>query len=145
MTDNKQKKVNNVAKSTEVYYDMEIWPKTLWRSDSRLFSTRGFLPTWNISEVTSTVAEHIFDVILFFLTNLPLVKLSAPSVNMYAGGGAMGGGGNAWMKIMGIDQDKVKARHLQAEKEAKNKAKEGRGNGNAKEDIETGGEVFRER
>ena len=31
----------------------------------------------------------------------------------------MGGGGNAWMKIMGIDQDKVKTRHIQQEKEAR--------------------------
>ena len=32
--------------------------------------------------------------------------------------GAMGaGGGNAWMKIMGIDQDKVKNRQTKAEKD----------------------------
>ena len=89
------------------------------------------------------MAEDIFDSILFFLANLPLVKSSF--VTMYAGGGAMGGGGNAWMKIMGIDQDKVKARHLQAEKEAKIKAKEGKGVGTDKDDVEVGGEAFRER
>ena len=34
--------------------------------------------------------------------------------------GAMGsGGGNAWMKIMGIDQDKVKGRQTAKEKEKK--------------------------
>lgn len=91
------------------------------------------------------MADHIFNSISFFLANLPLVKSSAPCVIMYAGGGAMGGGGNAWMKIMGIDQDKVKARHLQAEKEAKIKAKEGKGSGSDKDDIEVGGEAFRER
>ena len=47
------------------------------------------------------------------------------------------------MKIMGIDQDKVKARHLQAEKEAKIKAKEGKGGD--KDDVEVGGEAFKER
>lgn len=89
------------------------------------------------------MAEHTLGSILFFLANLPLVKSSASLVAMYAGGGAMGGGGNAWMKIMGIDQDKVKARHLQAEKEAKIKAKEGKGGD--KDDVEVGGEAFKER
>lgn len=46
--------------------------------------------------------------------------------------GAMGsGGGNAWMKIMGIDQDKIKNRQVgkeknaKEEKEAKKAAKDG--------------------
>ncbi len=38
--------------------------------------------------------------------------------------GAMGsGGGNAWMKIMGIDQDKIKNRQVGKEKAEKEKAK----------------------
>ena len=37
--------------------------------------------------------------------------------------GAMGaGGGNAWMKIMGIDQDKIKNRQVGKEKAEKEKA-----------------------
>ena len=91
-----------------------------------------------------TVAEQIFDSIFFF-AELPFVKSPASCVIMYAGGGGMGGGGNAWMKIMGIDQDKVKARHLQAEKEAKIKAKEGKGGSVGKDDIECGGEAVGER
>jgi len=43
-----------------------------------------------------------------------LCRPSSPVINMY---GAMGsGGGNAWMKIMGIDQDKLKSRNLGKEK-----------------------------
>ena len=91
-----------------------------------------------------TVAEPIFDGIFFF-AELPCVKSAAFCVIMYAGSGGMGGGGNAWMKIMGIDQDKVKARHLQAEKEAKIKAKEGKGGSAGKDDIDCGGEAVGER
>jgi hypothetical protein len=40
---------------------------------------------------------------------------------MYAGG--MGGGGNAWMKIMGIDGDKVGKRQVAKEKDAKDAKK----------------------
>ena len=38
---------------------------------------------------------------------------------MYGGMGS--GGGNAWMKIMGIDQDKVQKRQIGKEKEMKAK------------------------
>ncbi len=53
---------------------------------------------------------------------------------MYAGG--MGGGGNAWMKIMGIDQDKVAKRHQKEELEKRKAfhledAKDGAGGGGA--------------
>ena len=101
-------------------------------------------PIYLWSSTIFTVAEHIIDSILFDLAKLPLVKSTGSFASMYAGGGGMGGGGNAWMKIMGIDQDKVKARHLQAEKEAKIKAKEGKGTTSDKDDIEIG-EALRER
>ncbi len=46
---------------------------------------------------------------------------------MYGGMGS--GGGNAWMKIMGIDQDKIKNRQVGKEKAEKEKAAAERGGG----------------